>query len=84
MNTKFIPREKLSKKARKELNSMARKTWGEINPVTRKPANPKVYNRKKLRKDGESFPELFHSVLVCQCPADVPAESFFVSRYIQY
>jgi|GEM_PF-1377399 hypothetical protein len=56
---KFIPREKLSKKAQRELNNKMRKTWGTLNPVTRTPANPKAYNRKKLRKNEDSFPELF-------------------------
>lgn len=45
---KFVPKDKLSKKARKILNQKQRKTWA-INPVTRKPANPKAYNRKKAQ-----------------------------------
>ncbi len=57
---KFIPGEKLSKKTQHELNGHMRKTWGTLNPVTRAPADPKVYNRKKLRKDDyDSSPELF-------------------------
>jgi len=47
---KFVPFEKLSKKQQKELNSHKRKTWGELNPVTRKPENPKAYNRRKAQK----------------------------------
>ncbi len=47
---KFIPYEKLSKKKQRELNRKRRKTWNGINPVTRKPANPKAYNRQKTRK----------------------------------
>lgn len=47
---KFIPYEKLSKKRRRELNNSRRGDWGNINPVTRKAANPKAYNRKKARK----------------------------------
>ena len=43
---KFIPYEKLSKKKQRELNAMKRGTWGGFNPVTRKPANPKAYNRR--------------------------------------
>ena len=35
--TKFVPYEKLSKKQKKEIDSRARATWGDINPVTRKP-----------------------------------------------
>ena len=43
---KFIPFEKLSKKKKKELNAQKRGTWGSFDPVTRKPINPKAYNRK--------------------------------------
>ena len=46
---KFIPREKLSKQKRRELDAKRRKTWA-FSPVTRKPANPKAYNRQKMRK----------------------------------
>ena len=59
---KFIPYEKLSKKKQRELNAMKRGTWGSFNPVTRKPANPKAYNRRTAQrwKDDSSFvPFLF-------------------------
>ena len=46
---KFIPFEKLSKKKKRELNAQRRNTWS-ISPVTRKPANPKAYNRRKAQK----------------------------------
>ena len=46
---KFIPFEKLSKKEKKKMNQAKRQTWGELNPVTRKPANSKAYNRKKAQ-----------------------------------
>jgi len=52
---KFIPKEKLSKKARRKLNVAQRITWGAINPVCRKPANPKAYNRKKVQIGDDSF-----------------------------
>ena len=45
---KFTPYEKLSKKNKRELNAKRRQTWS-ISPVTRKPANPKAYNRQKTR-----------------------------------
>ena len=44
---KFIPYEKLSKKEKRKLDLAKRQTWGELNPVTRKPVNSKTYNRKK-------------------------------------
>lgn len=46
---KLIPYEKLSKKKQRELDRLKRNTWGELNPVTRKPENPKAYNRRKAR-----------------------------------
>ena len=46
----FIPREKLSKKARKELDAKARAVW-PINPVTRSPKSSKAYDRNKARKE---------------------------------
>lgn len=47
---KFIPYEKLSKKKKRELNASRRTTWGNLNPVTRKPENSKAYNRRKAQK----------------------------------
>ena len=44
---KFIPYEKLSKKEKRKMDLAKRQTWGELNPVTRKPENSKAYNRKK-------------------------------------
>ena len=47
----FIPLKKQSKQKQKEYHATKRGSWGEINPVTRKPPNPKAYNR---RKTGEN------------------------------
>ena len=44
---KFIPYEKLSKKEKRKIDLAKRQTWGELNPVTRKPENSKAYNRRK-------------------------------------
>lgn len=54
---KFTPYEKLSKKKQRELDSGRRSTWNGINPVTRKAANPKAYNRRKAQtwKNDSSF-----------------------------
>ena len=46
---RFIPYEKLSKKKKRELDAMKRGSWGGLNPVTRRPENPKAYNRKKAQ-----------------------------------
>lgn len=45
---KMIPRGKLSKKARKALDTRHRVTWS-FSPVTRKPPSPAAYSRKKFR-----------------------------------
>ena len=46
---KFIPYEKLSKKEKRKIDQAKRQTWGNLNPVTRKPTNSKAYNRNKAR-----------------------------------
>ena len=53
---KYIPYEKLSKKEQRKVNAMRRKTWGELNPVTRKPENSKAYNRKKSQDWKRELP----------------------------
>ena len=61
---KFIPYEKLSKKKKRERNADRRAVWA-ISPVTRKPENPKAYNRKKAQK-GTVDPDSvlsFYSIL---------------------
>jgi hypothetical protein len=52
---KFIPKEKLGKRAQRELNLKKRRTWGTLNPVTKKPKNPKAYVRKKVRPEDDGF-----------------------------
>ncbi len=62
---KFIPYEKLSKKKKRELNESRRTRW-TISPVTRRPENPKAYNRKKAQKrmdDPGSVLSLFNKLL---------------------
>jgi len=53
---KFIPYEKLSKKEKRRLDQARRRTWGELNPVTRKPANSKAYNRRKSQEWKRDLP----------------------------
>ena len=43
---KFVSREKLSKKARKELDNQKRSVWA-FSPTTKKIESKKLYNRKK-------------------------------------
>ena len=44
----FIPYEKLSKRERKARDAERRISWG-MSPVTRRPRNPRAYNRRKTR-----------------------------------
>ena len=53
---KFIPYEKLSKKEKRKINQARRQTWGELNPVTRKPENSKAYNRRKSQDWKRELP----------------------------
>jgi len=47
---KMIPYSKMQKKKQKELAAKKRGSWGGLNPVTRRPPNPRAYNRKKAGK----------------------------------
>lgn len=62
---KYVSCAKLSKKKKREQDLKKRSTWGEINPVTRKTTNAKLYNRKKARRWMDDHPN---------------SGSFFVSR----
>ena len=55
---RYVPFEKLSKKKKRELSARQRGGWGELNPVTRKPPNPKAYNRKKAGRETEDSRDL--------------------------
>ena len=66
MKQKFIPLEKQSKRKRREHYEARRGDWGGINPVTRKPPNPKAYNRKKSGLWSKNEPQsgfCYHSQL---------------------
>ena len=54
---KFIPYEKLSKKEKRKIDQARRQTWGELNPVTRKPENSKAYNSNKARNWKRDYHE---------------------------
>ncbi len=47
---RFIPYDKLSKKAQRAINNARRRSWGELDPTTRKPPNPRAYNRQKAQR----------------------------------
>ena len=48
---RFIPRKKMSKKARKLLDRQRRATW-TFSPTTRKVESKKRYSRKNRMDDG--------------------------------
>ncbi len=57
---KFVTVDKRSKKAQKEYYSQRRRTWGDLNPVTRSVPSGKAYNRKKeKRRAGREFSDGF-------------------------
>ena len=62
---KFIPYEKLSKKEKRKMDLAKRQTWGELNPVTRKPQNSKAYNRNKSRNWKREIHETSSGTFVC-------------------
>lgn len=74
---KFIPFSKLSKKTQQAINKSRRKSWGNIDPVTKRPTNSKAYNRKKAQTWKDDFPtsELFILYkFLCRLCRYVPAE----------
>jgi len=54
---KFVPYEKLSKKEKRKVDARRRNTWGELNPVTRKPEHSKAYNRRKSQNWKKELPD---------------------------
>ena len=54
--TKYVPYEKMSKKAQKELNQKRRNSWGELSPVTRIVPNKKAYNRQAFKSEERMGP----------------------------
>jgi hypothetical protein len=69
MKKRFIPLDKQSKQKQREFYAARRSDWGGINPVTRKPPNPKAYNRKKTgqRFKDESGPGFFVEIKRDRC-----------------
>lgn len=61
----FVPRDKMSKKQRKQLDSARRATWA-VSPVTKRVESKKAYSRKRRPRDrydgmGSSYtPAAYH------------------------
>jgi hypothetical protein len=58
MKQRYIPLEKRSKREQKAHFAARRGSWGGVNPVTRKPPAPNIYNRKKSGQWREHEPLL--------------------------
>ena len=74
MRQKIIPLEKQSKRKQRAYHGAQRKDWGGMNPITRKPPNPKAYERKKPGQRYEQEPwsgfvKLLHSLFAFACLA---------------
>ena len=74
---KFIPYEKLSKKEKRRLDAAKRGSWGEINPVTRKPRSSKAYNRAKAQNWKKSSQFCAFSINTSRCSVIGRPSSFF-------
>ena len=48
---RYVPYDKMSKREKREINNRRRRTWKGLNPVTRKPPDPRAYRRKKRPDD---------------------------------
>ncbi len=51
---RFVPRDKMSKRHKKELDSLKRTVW-EVNPTTKIVKSKKVYDRKKQPRNYEPY-----------------------------
>ena len=51
---RFVPKDKLSKKAQKELNRQRRVTW-DFSPVTKTIDSEKLYSRKRNARNRDDY-----------------------------
>ena len=51
---RFVPKDKLSKKAQKELNRQRRVIW-DFSPVTKTVDSKKLYNRKRSTQNRDDY-----------------------------
>ena len=75
----FVPKDKLSKKAQKELNRQRRVTW-DFSPVTKTVESKKIYSRKRKAQNRDDyglsfFDTVFFFILrsAPQAPRRIPA-----------
>ena len=62
MMVKFVPREKLGKKAQKALDRRRRVTW-DFSPVTKTVESRKVYSRKRKARNRDDYGSGFFHML---------------------
>ena len=75
----FVPKDKMSKKAQKELNSKRRVIW-EVRPVTKTVESKKIYSRKrKARNREDADPGFVYAAWAAGCVR--PAVSGRPRRY---
>jgi len=55
---RFVPIDKMSKKAQRAHAASQRGSWGSLNPVTRRAANPKAYNRNAEKRNADKQGDL--------------------------
>ena len=57
---KYVSPDKRSKKEQRAYHAKQRRTWGQLNPVTRSVPSGKTYNRRKEKKRiGREFSDGF-------------------------
>ena len=52
-----------------KINKAKRRTWGDLNPVIRKPENSKAYNRNRAQAWKKELPDLRSGILRCCSPS---------------
>lgn len=50
MKKAFVSYAKLSKKEKRKIDARRRRTWGPLDPVTRRSDNPRAYRRAKVKQ----------------------------------
>lgn len=83
---KYIAYEKLSKKEKRKIDSCQRRTWGYLNPITRKPQNSRAYNRKKNQcwkdelRSADSFLWFILFILFCGIAINIKGPTFYTHK----
>ncbi len=75
----FVPRDKMSKRARKKLDAQNRMTWG-FNPTTKIVKIKKVYDRKKQPRNYEPY-DSRGCFSIWNCPSAMLYDLFFSSDF---